>query len=80
MIALFHSELFSRLILKADDEDDDEAAIRKASFRTVVLGAMAMALWGFSDSQIQAIAYWHLGTNYHSGPEQARGVSQSNKR
>ena len=64
--------LISILNFKNDDDaDDDEASIRKSSFLTVVLGAMAMALWGFSDSQIQAIAYWHLGTNCESASQQA---------
>lgn len=57
-----------------NNNDDDENRINRASAETVVLGALAMAAWGFSDSQIQAISYWHLGVTYRSGADQARGV------
>ena len=53
------------------EADDD---IQKTATKNIVLGALAMAFWGFSDSQIQAIAYWHIGVTYKSGADQARGV------
>lgn len=53
---------------------DPDHVPAQSSAWTVVPAALAMALWGFADAQVQAQAYWQLGALHATGAAQARAV------
>lgn len=57
-----------------DGSDYPDDPKEKATLQTVLLGGIGMAAWGFSDSQVQAYAYWLIGVTTKDGPEKARAV------
>jgi MFS family permease len=62
------------LLLELPRMQDPDHVPSKNSAWNVVPAGLAMALWGFADAQIQAQAYWQLGTVYTTGAKQARAV------
>ena len=62
------------LYLQLPRVSDPDNIPDKSSAANILTGGAAMFLWGFSDSQIQAQAYWQIGVFYTTGATQARAV------
>uniref|UniRef100_A0A7S2WEB7 Major facilitator superfamily (MFS) profile domain-containing protein n=1 Tax=Rhizochromulina marina TaxID=1034831 RepID=A0A7S2WEB7_9STRA len=62
------------LWLESQEAHHPEDIDNRGTVALVLPGALAMAFWGFSDSQIQALAYWQLGQEYSTGTDQSRAV------
>ena len=46
----------------------------RATFGNVFFGGLAMLLWGFSDSVVQALSYWQMKIWFPEGRESSRAV------
>jgi len=62
------------LVMEIRAGADPDKVPHRNSATNVAFGGLAMAAWGLSDSQIQALAYWQIGVFYQEGVQQSRAV------
>lgn len=56
------------------DGGREETVTGRATFWNVASGGLAMLLWGFSDSVVQALCYWMMKVWFPEGKEASRAV------